>query len=73
MIVMRTFWCKGRPTLEDISMAYELLKIDDIAVSIEWFIPYNGRHQRILTRETLDKYPAPEKFFEESIPHCYGV
>ena len=73
MIEMKTFWCKGRPTLKDISKAYELVKSEDVAIRIEWFVPYNGMHDRTITVDTLSRYPTPEMFFEEAIPHCYGV
>lgn len=73
MVEIRSFWCKDVPTINDISYAYGLIKEQDIAVSIEWFVRYNGRHQRIITRETLEEYPTPEKYFKEAIPHIYGV
>lgn len=73
MVEMRTFWCKDVPTIDDIFYAYKLVKEQDIVVSIEWYVKYNGRHQRIITRETLEKYPSPEKYFKEVIPHIYGV
>lgn len=73
MVEMRTFWCKDVPTIEDISYAYSLVKEQDIAVSIGWFVKYNGKYQRVITRETLEKYPEPEKYFKEVIPHIYGM
>lgn len=73
MVEMRSFWCKDLPTIEDISYAYSLVKEQDIAVSIGWFVKYNGKYLRVITRETLEKYPTPETFFEKSIPHIYGM
>lgn len=73
MVEMRTFWCKDVPTIEDISYAYNLVKEQDIAVSIEWVVIFSGKYQRVVTRESLEKFPEPEEYFKEIIPHIYGM
>ena len=73
MVEMRSFWCEDTPTIDDISHAYSLVKEQDIAVSVEWAVIFNGKYQRVITHETLEKYPTPEKYFKEAIPHIYGM
>lgn len=73
MVEMRSFWCKDTPTIDDISHAYSLVKEQDIAVSVEWAVIFKGKYQRVITRETLEKFPTPEKYFKEVIPHIYGM
>jgi hypothetical protein len=70
---LETYWCNAKPTLDDIKTAYDIVCSSDIAVRIDWFVPYNGMHSRIITREDVDRIPNYEVYFDEHIPHCYGV
>ena len=70
---LETYWCEDRPTLDDIKTAYDIVCSSDVAVRIEWFVPYNGMHSRTITREDVDRMPNYEVYFNECIPHCYAV
>lgn len=71
MIEIKSFWITDRPTLTDIEQAFEIAK-NGIAVSIRWYVKWNGSHERIITKETTEKYSC-EQYFNECIPHVYGV
>lgn len=72
MIPMQTFWCEDRPTVEDVKQAFEIAAQDNVVVSMEWFVKYNGMHRRLITKEHTKQY-TPEKYWEGVIPHVYGV
>ena len=71
MTEIKSFWIDDRPELEDIEHAFELAKTG-IAVSIRWYIRYNGSHERIITKETTQNYSV-EEYFKNCILHTYAV
>ena len=71
MTEIKSFWIDSTPKLDDIKQAFELAKTD-VAVSIRWYVKYNGSHERITTKEIIDEYTC-EEYFEKCIPHIYGV
>ena len=73
MTKIECYWCDDRPTLDDIQLAYMRMRSEDVVVRIEWFVPYNGKHSRLITEEDLSKYPTYEEYFNKCIPHCYAV
>ena len=71
MTEIKSFWVGERPTLKDIEQAFELAKTG-IAVSIRWYVSYNGSHERLILKDTTEKYSV-EEYFKNCIPHCYAV
>ena len=71
MVEIKSFWVDERPELKDIEQAFELAKTG-VVVSIRWFVPYNGLHERIIQKDTTEKYTV-EEYFKNCIPHIYGV
>ena len=73
MQVMKTFWIEGKPTVDDIQQAYDIVKNEGVVVEFKWFVPYNGMHDRKIRAATIEKYLDPKVYFDECIPHTYGV
>ena len=71
MTEIKSFWIDNVPKLEDIEKAFSLVN-EWTCVSILWYVKYNGSHERIITYDIKRKYTA-EEFFEDCIPHVYGV
>ena len=71
MTEIKSFWIDNVPTLEDIEQAYSLVDTG-VVVSIHWFVPHNGSHERIITKDITQKYTA-EEYFDRRIPHMYGI
>jgi len=69
---LKTFFCDDKPTIHDIYEAFDIAKNSGAAVKIEWEVPHNGTYARFITADKMEKY-TPEKYFEECIPHRYGV
>lgn len=70
---IESYWCEDRPSLEDIKFAYDRVLSADVVVEIEWFVRYNGKHSRIITRSEIEDCPDYHEYFKIYIPHCYGV
>ena len=71
MTEIKSFWIDNVPTLEDIEQAYSLVDTG-VIVSIRWFVPYNGSHERVITKNVTQEHTV-EEYFEKCIPHIYGV
>ena len=71
MTEIKSFWIEPVPKLSDIEQAFELAKTG-VAVSIRWYVPYNGSHERVILKDTTEKYTV-EEYFKNCIPHIYGV
>lgn len=74
MIPIKSFWCGSDrgPTKEEIQEAFNVASQEEVIVSIEWHIKYNGTHRRLIDKEITEQY-TPEKYWKEVIPHIYGV
>ena len=72
MTEIKTFWIEGRPTVDDIKQAYEIVANEDVVVMIKWFVNYNGMHERLIFKKTIQEQNYTD-YWENYIPHCYGV
>lgn len=71
MIRIETYFCETIPTLEDIKFAFELVE-SGIAVEIKYFVRHRGWYSRLITPNIV-KDNTPEDYFDNVIPHIYGV
>jgi len=71
MIPIEFYWCEETPTLDDVKFAYERVR-QGVVVMIKWWVRYSGHYEKIVTPETI-KDMDEITYFNEIIPHCYGV
>jgi hypothetical protein len=68
---IKHYWIEDTPKIEDIKEAFKIVKEQDVVVEIKWYVPYSGTYARsIMSKHTR---LTPEEYFEECIPHIYGV
>lgn len=72
MIKIEEYWCENVPSLSDIEEAFNQVKKNNVVVKINWFVKYNGCHDRIITKDIIEGTTAKE-YFEDCIPHVYGI
>lgn len=71
MTEVKEYWCDGKPTLKDITKAFQEASPYRY-IRISWFVQYNGNHSRLITWSMTQKF-TPEEYYEKYIPHRYGV
>lgn len=64
MIPIEQYWCKDKPTLEDIQYAYNQAS-RGIVIEIRWFV--SGRNSILVTPDDIKDMDA-ETYFNEMIP-----
>lgn len=72
MVEVKTYWCETVPQLEDILQAYTDVS-NGYVVSLNWAVTYSGSYHRIITKNTVEKYPDCADYLENCVPHIYGV
>lgn len=68
---VEVYWCDDVPTKDDIAEAFTKALLGT-PVLIYWQVTYSGMYSRLITKEAVKKMTS-EQYWENCIPHMYGV
>lgn len=71
MIEIKQYWIEDTPKIEDVEMAFRIVKEQNVVVQLKWYVEYSGSYRVFIHPDDIEI--GVKKFFEHKIPHIYGV
>lgn len=71
MIEIKQYWIDGYPQIEDVEEAFKIVKEQNVIVELRWHVAWSGNYSANVSSEDIED--GVQKFFDEQIPHIYGV